>query len=244
MVHIHRYFLYVDAWWRQLKTFLNSLNEFDPCIKFTCESNKESIAFLDIKVSLRNGKVFTILHIKPTDRHLYLHYLSAHPYHTKKSVVFCQTKQISKLCSSEKNFEDHKEEIKLWFRKREHPENLIRCEMNKVKFSNLRPKSNDKNHNMKGIPLVVTYHPLLKSQSGFTDKNLSHLYMDKEVKKYLPHNPWFHFVGLKFIFFNWNSLHSRLNSRYKAWSYKKKKHKRLQHTGNLFWRNLLLIGIC
>ena len=73
--------------------------------------------------------------------------------------------------------------------------------MNKVKFSNLRPKNNDKNHNMKGIPLVVTYHPLLKSQSGFTDKNLSHLYMDKEVKKYLPHNPWFHFVGLKFIFF-------------------------------------------
>ena len=140
---------------------MNSLNEFDPCIKFTCESNKESIAFLDIKVSLRNGKVFTILHIKPTDRHLYLHYLSAHPYHTKKSVVFSLTKQISKLCSSEKNFEDHKEEIKLWFRKREHPENLIRCEMNKVKFSNLRPKSNDKNHNMKGIPLVVTYHIMI-----------------------------------------------------------------------------------
>ena len=168
---------------------MNSLNEFDPCIKFTCESNKESIAFLDIKVSLRNGKVFTILHIKPTDRHLYLHYLSAHPYHTKKSVVFCQTKQISKLCSSEKNFEDHKEEIKLWFRKREHPENLIRCEMNKVKFSNLRPKSNDKNHNMKGIPLVVTYHPLLKSLSGIIDKNLSILYMDKKVKKLFTPRP-------------------------------------------------------
>ena len=26
-------------------------------------------------------------------------------------------------------------------------------------------------------------------------------------------------------FFNWNSLHARLNSHYKAWSYKKKKHK-------------------
>ena len=62
-------------------------------------------------------------------------------------------------------------------------ESLIRSEMNKVKFSNLRLKSNDKNHKMKGIPLVVWYHPLLKFLSGIIDKNLSTLYMDKEVKK-------------------------------------------------------------
>ena len=73
--------------------------------------------------------------------------------------------------------------MKLWFRKRESPERLIRSEMKKVKFSNLMPKNNDKKHNMKGIPLVVTYHPLLKSLSGIIDKNLSILYMDKEVKK-------------------------------------------------------------
>ena len=73
--------------------------------------------------------------------------------------------------------------MKLWFRKREFPENLIRSEMNKVKFSNYRPKNSDKNHNIKRMPLVVTYHPLLKSLSGITDQNLSILYMDKEVKK-------------------------------------------------------------
>ena len=38
-----------------------------------------------------------------------------------------------------------------------------RSEMTKVKFFNLRPKSNDKNHNLKVMSLVVTYHPLLKS---------------------------------------------------------------------------------
>ena len=44
-----------------------------------------------------------------------------------------------------------------------------------------------------------------------------------------------------FIFFNRDSLHARLNSHYKAWSYKKKKKrkkrrstKRLRHIGNLF----------
>ena len=30
------------------------------------------------------------------------------------------------------------------------------------------------------------------------------------------------------FFFNWDSLHARLNSHYKAWNYKKKKHKKMK----------------
>ena len=123
------------------------------------------------------------MYVKPTNRHQYLHYLSAHPYHTKKSVVFSQTLRISRLCSSEKDFENHKEEMKSWFRKREYPEDLINSNMNKVKFSNLGLKSNDKNQNMKGKPLVVTYYPFLKFLSAIIAKNLSILHMDKDVKK-------------------------------------------------------------
>ena len=33
-------------------------------------------------------------------------------------------------------------------------------------------------------------------------------------------------VSGRVSFFNWDSLHARLNSHYKAWSYKKKKHKK------------------
>ena len=29
-------------------------------------------------------------------------------------------------------------------------------------------------------------------------------------------------------FFNWDSFHARLNSHYKTWSYKKKKHKKIK----------------
>ena len=36
---------------------------------------------------------------------------------------------------------------------------------------------------MKGILLVATYHPLLKSLSAIIDKNQRILHMDKEVKK-------------------------------------------------------------
>ena len=45
------------------------------------------------------------------------------------------------------------------------------------------------------------------------------------------------------IFFNWNSFHARLNSHYKAWSYKKKISKILKYTGNLFRKNIQLKGI-
>ena len=76
----------------------------------------------------------------------------------------------------------------------EYPEDLINSEMRKVKFSNLRLKSHDKKHDVKGIQLAVTDHPLLKSLSTIIDKNLSILYMDKDG--YLPLGLWFHFVVL------------------------------------------------
>ena len=42
---------------------------------------------------------------------------------------------------------------------------------------------------MKGIPLVVTNHSLLNSVSAIVKKNLSILYMDKEVKKVFTTRP-------------------------------------------------------
>ena len=38
----------------------------------------------------------------------------------------------------------------------------------------------------------------------------------------------FDFHQVIFFFLNWDSLHARLNSHYKAWSYKKKKHKKIK----------------
>ena len=35
-------------------------------------------------------------------------------------------------------------------------------------------------------------------------------------------------ICLYCIFFDWDSLHARLNSHYKAWSHKKKKHKKIK----------------
>ena len=34
--------------------------------------------------------------------------------------------------------------------------------------------------------------------------------------------------SIKMIFLNWNRLHARLNNHHKAWSYKKKKYKKIK----------------
>ena len=75
----------------KLETFLENLKQFHPNIKFTHESSTESILFLDLRVKLSQGKLETDLHIKPRDRHQYLHYSSSHPGHTKRSIVYEQT---------------------------------------------------------------------------------------------------------------------------------------------------------
>ena len=64
--------------------------------------------------------------------------------------------------------------------KREYPEKLISAEMDKGKFFDIERKSNSKTQ--EGIPLVVTYHPLLKSLSIIVNNNIYLLHMDQEVK--------------------------------------------------------------
>ena len=76
--------------------------------------------------------------------------------------------------------------MKSWFLKKENPENLISAEMDKVKFSNIERKSNSKTQ--KGIPLVMTHHPLLKSLSSIVNNNIYFIWI-KKLRGHLLHNP-------------------------------------------------------
>ena len=81
--------------------------------------------YIYLNVKLIDGKLETDLHIKPIDRHQYLHYLSSHPEHTKRSVVHSQNIRVDRLGSLEKNFNYHKLNTKEWFFKRGYPESVI-----------------------------------------------------------------------------------------------------------------------
>ena len=180
-----RYIDYIFLIWthgeESLKKFLEELNDFNQYIKFTYEYSAKSVPFLDLKVGLKDGKITTDLHVKPTDRRRYLHFSSAHPNHTKCSLGFSQTFRMSRLCSNESDFERNKEKMGSWFVKREYPEKLIDSEIRKVKF-NIK-EANSKNKIQNGVPFVVTYHPLLNSLYGIIRKNLYLLNMDQKIKE-------------------------------------------------------------
>ena len=145
---------------QKLNSFLDELKNYRLNIKFTHESSKENISFLDLSVSLSENKLYTDLYIKPTDRHQYLHYSSSDSDHTKKSIIYSQTLRFSRLCFKEINFIQHKKEMKSWFLKRGYPVALTQNEMDKVKFK--RQRIQRREGITKGVPLVITYHPLLK----------------------------------------------------------------------------------
>ena len=73
--------------------------------------------------------------------------------------------------------------MKHWFLKREYPGKTISAEMDKVKFSNIKRKSNSKIQ--QGILLVVTYHPLLIATSAYSSivNTIYLLHMDQEAKR-------------------------------------------------------------
>ena len=159
---------------------MGDFNTFNPNIQFTYESSKKSIAFLDLDVSLYNGRLESTVHVKPTDRHHCLHYLSSHPEHTRRSIVFSQTSLVSRICSHEKDFRDHCLQMRSWFVRRKYPEKLIDNEMKKVRFfpANVQNKKREK-----GVPFVVTSHPILNSLNKIIKDNMYLLNMNEEVKK-------------------------------------------------------------
>ena len=156
---------------------MSSFDSFTPNLKFTYESNKKDISFLDLKVSLTNGKLSTDLHTKATDCHQYLLYSSGHPEHTKRSIVYSQLLRVSRICSCENDFNRHKFNMKIWFQKRRYPENIIENEMKKVKFPSCNKAQRKKS---KGIAFVVT---LLKQLERILRRNMYLLNMNAEVKQ-------------------------------------------------------------
>ena len=132
-----------------LETFLQELNNFNPDLKFTYESNEKEIPFLDLKVKLNEGKISTDLYIKSTDRHQYLHFTSSHPNHTKRSIVHSQGLRVKRICSEKEDFLKYMREIKRGYPenivfKRGYPENIVDQELGKIESSELSRRTNKK----------------------------------------------------------------------------------------------------
>ena len=94
------------------------LNKKYPTIKFAAEWSKIKINFLDVLVSLENGKIKTDLYVKHTDTHQYLYSCSFHTYHCKKGIIYSQTLCLNRTCPDSISFDRRCNDLERWLLER------------------------------------------------------------------------------------------------------------------------------
>ena len=82
----------------------DAVNSFHPALKYTWQISENSLAFLDIKLSINGNSLSTSVHYKPTDSHNYLLHSSSHPQHVKNAIPFSQFLRLRRLCSNDSDF--------------------------------------------------------------------------------------------------------------------------------------------
>ena len=123
------------------------------------------------------------------------------------------------MCTKESDFNRHVKEMPGWFLNRNYPKKLIDDQLNRVKSlpeSQLFERKTRQND--PGVPLVVTFHPLLSVLVIILYKHLALLYVDENVKNFFTLAP---FVSFRSVF----SLSKHL-VRYKAYPLERKRDKK------------------
>ena len=115
-----------DIWWRYIDDifaiwphyeeclieFIEQINNAHSKIQFTAEWSNRSIAFLDIMVTIEEGRLTTDLFTyRNTDTHQHLHKYSCHPAHCKSTIAYSQALCLRRICS---NDEERKNSENIW----------------------------------------------------------------------------------------------------------------------------------
>ena len=160
-----------------LQTFSTNLNNIHPTIKFTSNYSFTSIPFLDVNVSLINGKITTDLDTKPTDKRQYLLQSSCHPKHTKRAISFSLVLRLRRICSSDDTFTKRTTELKTYLNKRGYNLSFLDQEIRRVhnitRTEALGSKDTSQTNQPKRVPFVITYNPALCSVSSIIHKHLN-----------------------------------------------------------------------
>jgi hypothetical protein len=93
-------------------------NSIHDNIKIELRWSRQSIEFLDTLVKINNGRVYTDLYTKPTDKHLYLRADSCHPPHTKNAITYGLGLRLRRICDKDEDYHKHRQDLKLQLRKR------------------------------------------------------------------------------------------------------------------------------
>ena len=175
----------------QLKQFIKNINTIHPTIKFDAKYSVDSIDFLDTHIyKTENGKLCTTLHIKPTDRHSYLHHKSYHPTAAKLSIVYSQSLRIRRICTEDSEYDKHSKKLieNLTHRgyKQIELQEIIANVFKMDRQNLLQPQIKNAN---KLSPIIVTYHKNLPNIKSAINKNWNILKINEEISSLFDKQP-------------------------------------------------------
>ena len=129
-----------------LHKLICDINSIHPNIKLTMEHTsipgelnpcecpeKPSISFLDTSLIVQDGKIYTDLYKKPTDRNQYLLPSSCHPPHCVKNIPFSLAMRIVRICSLPDKRDERLEELRKLLRERNYREGMVDAAIKKAR---------------------------------------------------------------------------------------------------------------
>ena len=136
---------------------------------------QNSIPFLDVSLSIKDGKVSTDLYKKPTDRNQYLLTSSCHPNQTKLNIPFSLALRIVRICSVEEEREQRFAELKSFLMEREYTQGLVNSAINRARkiprTEALKKSVTGHNTPMRRPIFAVTWDPRLPSIPSIQKKH-------------------------------------------------------------------------
>ena len=111
-------FIIFTGSYEELEDFHSYLNSVHPTMKFDeYQHNREnnSCNFLDLNITIENGRINTDLYRKETDKPSALLPSSSHPGHITANIVYSMGFRLMRICSSEEVFNKRMEELKYDF---------------------------------------------------------------------------------------------------------------------------------
>ena len=194
------YYRYIDDIWgiwthgkEELIKFHKTANSIHQNIQVDLRfSSNEKIEFLDVYTSIQNGSVKTEVYSKPSDKHLYLHVKSDHPFSMKKSIPYGLGIRAKRICSDEADYRKEKENIKKRLVKRGYKKEDIDEQLGKVdqqKREDLLEYRQNTQRKNKRVPLVVTHSRALPDIRGILRKHQNILMRSDRLQKAFEHQP-------------------------------------------------------
>ncbi len=168
-----------------LQQFVIVANSIHPNIKVELRFSQSSIEFLDTLVILENGRVYTDLYVKPTDKRLYLRKSSCHPPSTKRSLAYGLGLRIRRICEKNVDYLRHRQDLKTQLRKRGYSGTYIEGQLRKVdrldRSDLLRVKQKKSQEDR--VPLVLTYSNLLPDIHAVVKRHMSVLHQSDKMRR-------------------------------------------------------------